>query len=122
MGYRSDVAYIILFKSEQDRNRFITLERAKNDEHINNALDEVTADDKERPVITFKAYSVKWYPEFEDVRAHQTLYNEAFTLFNASYRFVALGEDGQEDFRTDGPDEDDLYDDVYSAHNLYTSF
>ena len=41
MGYRSDVAYVIKFDELAQRDAFITLMHAKNDAHINSALEEV---------------------------------------------------------------------------------
>ena len=42
MGYRSEVAYIVQFKDEEQRTTFLTLQLAKQNEHINNALKELT--------------------------------------------------------------------------------
>ena len=44
MGYRSDVAYVIKFKTIEERDAYVTYMSAKNDEHIKQALTEVDRD------------------------------------------------------------------------------
>lgn len=120
MGYRSDVAYIILFDDMEQREAFKTVMRAEGDVHMNQALDEVESD-KHRPVITFKAFDVKWYSSYSDVQAHERLYRAAYDLYGARYRFVALGEDGRETFERED-DDDELYEDLHTVHSLNTTF
>lgn len=121
MGYRSDVAYIIEFKSFEDRDAHIALMLAKNEPSLNEAIEEVEHDSKERPIVTFKAECVKWYDDFPSVKAHTYLFRQAHELFGADYRFVAIGEDGQENYEEE---ENFAYlaDDLYSVHKLETSF
>lgn len=121
MGYRSDVAYIIEFKTAQDRDAFVTLMGAKNDEHITKALSEVDYERKDRPVITFRESDVKWYQSFDDVKAHHLLLKLSNELYAAAYRFVAVGEDGQETFEDEDPDGK-LWDDIYTVHKIECSF
>jgi hypothetical protein len=94
---------------------------AKNDEHITQAIEETTHDQTDDPIITFRQNDVKWYESYPDVQAHHTLMDEAVELYEAIYRFIALGEDGQEDYRADD-DNGDLYDYVSTVHALNTSF
>lgn len=121
MGYRSDVAYIIKFKSFGDREAFISLMLAKNNCDITQAVNETKHDYKEEPLITFEVDDVKWYPDFSDVQAHEYLYKQAHELFEADYRFLAIGEDGAETF-----DEMDnnggMYDYIYAVHRVETNF
>ena len=121
MGYRSDVAYIIKFKDVEQRDAFVTLMLAKNNETINNAIAETSHDRTDEPVITFKIDDVKWYPSFDDVRVHHELMDTAQDLYGALWRFVALGEDGATDERYYDP-EDEIYDDLGVVHQLRASF
>jgi hypothetical protein len=120
MGYRSNVAYIIKFKTMQDRDAYVSLWLAKNDNLAAQVVDEVWHDHDRDPIITFKADDVKWYEAYPEVQAHTEFYHQACELFDASYRFVAIGEDGQETY--DGYNDNDLYDYIYAEHRLHTSF
>ena len=123
MGYRSDVAYVIKFKTIEERDAYVTYMSAKNDEHIKQALTEVDFSDKEDPIITFKAENVKWYNGYPYVEAHKLIYSHAHELEAASFRFIAVGEDGKEEYEEEEIEGiDDLYEYVYSIHRIETSF
>lgn len=123
MGYRSDVAYVIKFKTIEERDAYVTYMSAKNDEHIKQALTEVDFSDKEDPIITFKAENVKWYNGYPSVEAHKFIYSHAHELEVASFRFIAVGEDGKEEYEEEEIEGiDDLYEYVYSIHKIETSF
>lgn len=121
MGYRSDVAYVIKFKDNDQRDAFVGLMLAKNDEHITTAINEVSHDQADDPIITFRCNDVKWYETYPDVVAHHTLMEDASELYQALYRFIAIGEDGAEDFRAED-DNGELYDYINTVHTLNTSF
>lgn len=95
MGYRSDVAYVISFKTIDKREAFVNLMLAKNDENITNALKELGVEDvnDEYFVLIFDVSAVKWYETYPDVQAHHDLMDQARELFDADYRFVRVGED-----------------------------
>jgi predicted nuclease of restriction endonuclease-like RecB superfamily len=120
MGYRSDVAYAIQFNNADERATFRDVMLHKNDQHITQALEEV--DDYKNKYIVFKINDIKWYDSYPDVKAHHKLMEQAFELFEASYRFLAVGEDGAETYEADGPHEDDLYDMIQAVHELRTTF
>lgn len=120
MGYRSDVAYAIQFNSADERATFRDVMLHKNDPQITKALEEVG--DHQDKYIVFKDFDVKWYDSYPDVIAHRQLREQACELFEASYRFLAIGEDGAETYHADGPHEDDLYDMIQSVHELRTTF
>jgi hypothetical protein len=121
MGYRSDVAYVIKFKDITQRDAFVTLMLAKNDPIVTEAINNTTHAQTDDPVITFKQNDVKWDISFGDVKAHYTLMDEAVELYEAIYRFIALGEDGKEDCLS-VDDGGDLWDYVGTEHKLHTSF
>ena len=121
MGYRSDVAYVIKFESFEKRDAFVALMLAKSDGDITQAISEVKHDYKDDPIITFECNDAKWYSDYRDVQAHEHLYKQAHELFDADYRFLAVGEDGAETF-----DEVDasgaLYDYISTVHRIETNF
>lgn len=124
MGYRSHVAYVIKFNDIETRDNFVTLMLAKNDPVLTQALDECEYGYKGDPIITFEAEDVKWYSDFEDVKAHYTLMEEAVEIYKhkgGRYRFVGVGEDGAENF-SEVDDEGDLYDYVTTIHQVQTEF
>ena len=117
MGYRSDVAYIIKFKSDDDRSKYISHLRSMEDKNINDALEEVTLSLSE-PTITFSAESVKWYDAFDDVKAHRTIYQES-ERFGGIYRCIEVGEDGKTECDQSSYELEDY---VYSVHRIETNF
>jgi hypothetical protein len=124
MGYRSDVAYVIKFNDIETRDNFVTLMLAKNDKWITQAIDECEYRYDDDPVITFEMNSIKWYESFDDVKAHRQLMHEAVAIYKEKggrYRFISVGEDGQEEFDEDD-DEGDLYDYITTVHAVQTSF
>ena len=102
MGYRSEVAYVIRFKDKAMRDIFTALQRAKADTHINTALNEMV--EVEDNMLGYHADHVKWYDDYPEVRAHQTLMKDTIAMFaneetipdydnQAGYRFIRLGEE-----------------------------
>jgi hypothetical protein len=75
-----------------------------------------------RPIITFKAGDVKWYPSYTEVIAHTRIYEGVKEVFEtARWRFIALGEDGQTEENADD-DGGNLYDDLYVVHSVQCTF
>lgn len=111
MGYRSEVAYIIVFKDEAQREVFLTTQIAKKDDNINEALKEVRKLESNK--LFYYASDVKWYTDYPDVKSHQTLMDTAVELFgddSAGYMFYRTGEE-MEDIQIENEGEyDDLWD------------
>jgi len=132
MGYRSQVAGIIKFKSLEDREKFVILAKAhggliaKNfDDGANLAewtWDTDEAPHKEDPIMTFEYDDVKWYESYDDVKCHYDLCRYAEETFEASWRIVSVGEDGQEDAHESGDDTYSLEEYIYTSHSLHTTF
>jgi hypothetical protein len=123
MGYRSDVAYVIKFDDIQTRDAYVTLMLAHDDPEVRKAIEECDYDNARDPIITFKDTDVKWYPSFPEVIAHKFIYENAHALEMGSYRFLALGEDGQEECETETiHDGHELWDYINTRHELVTSF
>ena len=124
MGYRSDVAYVIKFDDTDTRDNFVTLMLAKNEPPITQAINECEHGYKDDPIITFKQESVKWYRDFEDVKAHHALMRDAVEIYGkkgGKYRFISVGEDGAEECDEDD-DDGDLWDYITTIHAVNTSF
>ena len=120
MGYRSDVAYVIRFATEEQRDTFVELVKHRNDDWTQAILECET--EYVQPIITFETSDVKWYDDYEDVRAHHALLDWAVELYpEAGYRIIQLGEDGQEECNQGG-ECDDLWDYLYTSHSLNTEF
>ena len=120
MGYRSDVAYVIRFNTTEQRDTFVQLVKHRNDDWTHAILECET--EYEEPFITFETSDVKWYSDYEDVRAHNALMEWAVELYEgAGYRIIQLGEDGQEECNQGG-ECDDLWDYLYTSHSLKTEF
>ena len=125
MGYRSEVAYVIRFANKEMRQTFINLQRAKADKHINEALDELV--EVEDDMLGYHADWVKWYDEYEDVKAHQQLLTDAIEVFNedeeqTGYRFIRLGEEDDDNNVEEEGASDDLYEYVGWTKHLSVSF
>ena len=80
---------MVKFKSFQDRDAYIALQLAKNEEEITGAINECECEYESEPLLTFATEDIKWYESFSDIRAHTSIYKDAHKLFNASYRFFA---------------------------------
>lgn len=125
MGYRSEVAYVIRFKDKEQRETFINLQRAKADTHINTALDELV--ELEEDKLAYHAYSVKWYDDYEDVKAHVKLMQDTLELFNqdkdiTGYRFIRIGEEYEDVVVTDNGDADELWEYLDVHRSIGVSF
>lgn len=125
MGYRSWVAYVIKFDDIETRDNFVTLMLAKNDEHITRAIEECEYRYQDDPVITFEESDIKWYESYDDVKAHHAMMREAVEIYGEEkggrYRFIAVGEDGAENF-DEHDDEGDLYEYITTVHEVRTDF
>jgi hypothetical protein len=124
MGYRSDVAYVIKFNDIETRDNFVTLMLAKNDKWITQALDECEYGYDDDPIISFNEEGVKWYESFDDVQAHHAIMREAVEIYKEKggrFRFIAVGEDGQEEFDEDD-NAGDLYEYITTTHAVITYF
>lgn len=125
MGYRSEVAYVLRFKNREQRELFVSLQRAKADTHINEALDELV--ELEEDKMAYHAYSVKWYDSYEDVQAHETLMHETLELFNTEqditgYRFIRIGEEYEDVVVQDHGDADELWEYLEVHRSVNISF
>jgi len=123
MGYRSEVAYVLRFKDKAQRELFVSLQRAKADKHINEALNELV--EVEDWGLGYHADHVKWYDSYPEVKAHQMLMRDTIDLFNekediTGYKFIRLGEEQEDNEDEEEGNTDDLWEyvDWYRGTNI----
>lgn len=123
MGYRSQVTFVVRFNNLQDRDAMWTLYANCNDEHkrdVANHLEQRYGND---PLVTFSDSHLKWYPEYPFVKAAHAFMEEAEEMFNASWRFVRIGEEDNDiEVNEGGEDCSDLYDMVYPVSSIEICF
>ena len=100
MGYRSDVAYTIRFKNKEHRIRFMAT--AVLGSEIK--LDEFGLINDE--TIIFKYDDVKWYDEYEYVKAHKQLLEDAKEQ-GCAWEFCRVGEEAGDTEQDGGEGIDD---------------
>jgi hypothetical protein len=121
MGYRSDVAYTIRFRKEEDYRLFI-LEAKANPETAgcfppnDGSLFEECELNDQKFRIDFRAESTKWYDTFPEVAMHEKLIAQAEEwchddtaaarsgpdAYRLGFVFVRIGEDDNDVERSEG--------------------
>lgn len=143
MGYRSDVAYTIRFKTEEAYRLFILEAKANglgscfSDDGA--MWDEATCDDKNLQ-INFEAQGVKWYETYPDVIKHNRLLEQAESWAESDahrqikdgvegadevqhrigFAFVRIGEDNDDTEERHGGDSD--YDWLHVSRQIITDW
>ena len=125
MGYRSEVAYVIRFANKEMRELFVSMQRAKADKHINEALNELV--EVEDCLLGYHADHVKWYDGYDGVKAHETLMQDSIDMFNqdediVGWRFVRLGEESDDNVQEEDGNSDELYEYVDWHKSMSLSF
>jgi hypothetical protein len=101
----------------------VALILAKNDKVLNEALAECYVPD-DKAQICFHCDHWKWYQEYNEVKAHTTIYRWARELYeeDCGYRFLRVGEEmGDIEEDNTGGDLDD-YLDCYVSSTIETNF
>lgn len=125
MGYRSEVAWVLRFDNEEKLDAYINLLRYKNDEHINQALREIQrAENGNEHLLFFHDDGLKWYDDFEDVKAHHFIMEHAVELYGedesvqVGWRFIRVGEESDDIQEESGGDNDDLWQYIYPTTHI----
>jgi hypothetical protein len=94
MGYRSEVAFAIKFPTAEQRDAFTAVIKLAAEPIELGCLAEYTNYDEQ----TYTGYfdNVKWYPDYDEVKAHHNLMERAVEDHEASYRFVRIGEENDD--------------------------
>jgi len=100
MGYRSDVAYSIHFKTKDILNQFIALVMVKGGNEVE-ALKECGIECNETDGefnVNFTWDDVKWYESYPEVQAHTWLMEFAVERFpeDCGYEYVRIGEESND--------------------------
>lgn len=114
MGYRSDVAYVIVFETVEDLKRFTAVNQLIDERK--KALEECRVEvgsSDDHPLISFSANDVKWYESFPDVQAHHELlcYLDESDI-NAGAYFVRIGEEMEDIEQKEHGDQSLIYEAV----------
>jgi len=120
MGYRSEVAWVLRFKDTDQMRDYINLLRYKNDKYINNALEEIKQSTDPEPILFFTGEYLKWYDDYEDVKAHHYIMEHACELYGAEvgWRFIRIGEEHDDiEERYDG-DVNDMWTHIYVSRSI----
>ena len=97
MGYRSDVALGIAFPNSEALIAFASAQRVTGDKYMQEALKEyrvthMSSGFGEGVVLWAKFEGVKWYSDYEDVKAHQRIMENA-RLLEYSTVEIEIGEE-----------------------------
>lgn len=112
MGYRSEVAYCMRFKDQEQLDTFVAVQLCKKNGIINEALKELRQIETRQTeqYLYFYAPDVKWYDDYEDVKVHHKFMDELVADYeDTAWLFIRCGEqadDLQEE--SDGEDGWDL--------------
>lgn len=97
MGYRSDVVLGVAFPNTEALISFVSAQRITGDKHMQEAIKEykithMSSGWGEGVVLWASFVGVKWYPDFEDVKAHEQIIDNATTLDYSTVK-IEIGED-----------------------------
>lgn len=117
MGYRSTVAFIISFKDKETLDNYLAPRLL--DEHIKNDRENFSRIAWDDASVMYHAEDVKWYNEYEDVRALTKLYKDTIEAGGA-YRFIRVGEDDKdiEDEYAESDTTEPFWDDFYPVTSI----
>lgn len=90
MGYRSDVKYVIAFQDKEARDDFVAVQKVAGDKYAQEAIKEWDLEGNDN-LIFFEANNWKWYDDYPEVMAHDTLL-DASVEAGGAYVFYRLGE------------------------------
>lgn len=128
MGYRSEVAYVVAFRSKQLRDTYIALVKTHGGTLLE-ALMECEAPEPEvgndEARLNFYCDYAKWYEDYSDVKAHTRIYEWAIELYpdDCGYKFIRIGEESGDIQEEDGGTNDLIpYDDFYPTQSMSVPF
>lgn len=128
MGYRSDVAYTIHFRTPRVLNEFIALVMVQGGEALK-ALQECDIETETRSgvlKVNFYIEDVKWYDSYKDVQAHMGLLKFAVERAptDCAFNFIRVGEEQNDIEQNTGgnTDEFDVYTEFYTYSRITVPF
>ena len=93
MGYRSTVAFVISFETREQLDNYLAPRLL--DENLKNDRENFSRIAWDDASAMYYAEDIKWYNEYEDVRALTKLYKDTIKAGGA-YRFIRVGEDDKD--------------------------
>ena len=119
MGYRSKVAFIISFKDKETLDNYLAPRLL--DENLKNDRENFSRIAWDDASVMYYSEEIKWYDEYEDVRALTKLYKGVIEAGGA-YRFIRVGEDDRDidDESGDSDNVESFYDDFYPVTTIQT--
>ena len=128
MGYRSDVAIAVAFRTREQMEEVLAVYRMHPKVQEHNVMDKwkINTDmiDGDPPYMLFQGEDVKWYPNYEDVQAFEhigVVCNEFADErgFGFAFRLVRIGEEDSDIVVDDNYARSDDHDLLYFiAENL----
>jgi hypothetical protein len=117
MGNRSKVAFIISFKDKETLDNYLAPRLL--DEHIKNDRENFSRIAWDDASVMYHAEDIKWYNEYEDVRALTKLYKDTIEAGGA-YRFIRVGEDDKdiEEEYAESDTTEPFWDDFYPVTSI----
>jgi hypothetical protein len=119
MGYRSTVAFVISFKDKETLDNYLAPRLL--DENLKNARENFSRIAWDDASVMYHAEDIKWYNEYEGVRALTKLYKGVIEAGGA-YRFIRVGEDDKdiEEEYAESDTTEPFWDDFYSVTTIVT--
>jgi len=119
MGYRSTVAFVISFKDKETLDNYLAPRLL--DENLKNDRENFSRIAWDDASVMYYSEEIKWYDEYEDVRALTKLYKGVIEAGGA-YRFIRVGEDDRDidDESGDSDNVESFYDDFYPVTTIQT--
>jgi hypothetical protein len=119
MGYRSTVAFVISFKDKETLDNYLAPRLL--DENLKNDRENFSRIAWDDASVMYHAEDIKWYNEYEDVRALTKLYKDTIEAGGA-YRFIRVGEDDKdiEEEYAESDTTEPFWDDFYSVTTIVT--
>ena len=117
MGYRSKVAFIISFKDKETLDNYLAPRLL--DENLKNDRENFSRIAWDDASVMYHAEDIKWYNEYEDVRALTKLYKDTIEAGGA-YRFIRVGEDDKdiEEEYAESDTTEPFWDDFYPVTSI----
>ena len=117
MGYRSTVAFVISFKDKETLDNYLAPRLL--DENLKNDRKNFSRIAWDDASVMYHAEDIKWYNEYEDVRALTKLYKDTIEAGGA-YRFIRVGEDDKdiEEEYAESDTTEPFWDDFYPVTHI----
>jgi hypothetical protein len=115
MGYRSTVAFIISFEDKEKLENYLAPRMLE--EYIKDNRDDFYRVDDTS--VMYHAEGIKWYNEYEDVRALTKLYKDTIEAGGA-YHFIRVGDDDKdiEEEYAESDTTEPFWDDFYPVTSI----